>query len=139
MPYLLNSDTSLIKSSVEILLLSCLKRGEKRDSRSSAPWLSLNTDLQYIERERLKIRSCEENMVDILYFKMFRQLSLQPVATDLTDQANGIRYFPSLLQNCLLDFKIFWTVCRRHKQRKKDRGKCEQDATADIFKYNGMR
>lgn len=45
MPYLLYSDTSLIRSSVEILLLSCLKRGEKRDSLSSAPWLSLNTDL----------------------------------------------------------------------------------------------
>lgn len=47
--YLLYSDTSLIRSSVEILLLSCLKRGENRDSLSSAPWLSLNTDLQWIQ------------------------------------------------------------------------------------------
>lgn len=48
--YLLYSVTSLIRSSMEILLLSCLKSGEKRDSLSSAPWLSLNTDLEPFER-----------------------------------------------------------------------------------------
>lgn len=43
--HLLYSDTSFMRSSTEILLLSCLKSGEKRDSRSNAPWLSLKTDL----------------------------------------------------------------------------------------------
>lgn len=33
--------------------------------------------------------------------------------TYLTDQANGIRYFPSLLQNCLLDFNTFCAYCKK--------------------------
>lgn len=50
--YLLYSVMSLSRSSVEILLLSCLKRGENRDSRSTMPWLSLNTDLKkWIHRD----------------------------------------------------------------------------------------
>jgi len=44
-PYFLYSEAILMTSSVEILLLSCLKSGEKRDSLSSVPRLSLNTDL----------------------------------------------------------------------------------------------
>lgn len=44
--HLLYSDTSFTRSSTEILLLSCLKSGEKRDSLSNAPWLSLKTDLR---------------------------------------------------------------------------------------------
>ena len=35
--YFLYSETILMRSSVEILLLSCLKSGEKRDSLSSVP------------------------------------------------------------------------------------------------------
>lgn len=53
--YLLYSVMSLSRSSVEILLLSCLKSGENRDSRSTVPWLSLNTDLgkqRHQERNR---------------------------------------------------------------------------------------
>lgn len=106
--YLLYSDTSLIRSSVEILLLSCLKSGEKRDSRSSAPWLSLNTDLEPFER----VWNVHYNF----NFKAFGQMSYRPLGTDLMDQANGMRYFPSLLQNCLLSFNNFWTVCSREKR-----------------------
>lgn len=49
-------------------------------------------------------------------FKAFGQMSHQPLGTDLMDQANGMRYFPSLLQNCLLSFNNFWTVCSRKKR-----------------------
>lgn len=44
-PYRLYSAISLIKSSMEILLLSCLNKGENRESLSTFPWLSLNTGL----------------------------------------------------------------------------------------------
>lgn len=44
--YRLYSDTSFKRSSVEILLLSCLYNGENLESLSTFPWLSLNTDLK---------------------------------------------------------------------------------------------
>lgn len=38
----------------------------------------------------------------------------------LMHQAKGMWYFPSLLQNCLLDFSIFWTVFKGTRNRERD-------------------
>lgn len=59
-----------MRSSVEILLLSCLKSGEKRDSLSSAPWLSLKTDLKITDGGHIHWSE--------VYYKIFGQLSPQP-------------------------------------------------------------
>ena len=40
------------------------------------------------------------------------------IGTHLMHQAKGMWYFPSLLQNCLLDFNIFCTVWRERKRKR---------------------
>lgn len=59
-------------------------------------WIFFYEDNGYTE-----VLNTEASSAD--YFLFFRlQLS-----TYLTAQANGMRYFPNLLQSCLLDFSTF--------------------------------
>lgn len=79
---------------------------ERRESRLSVqrPVVVLkHRPMSDTQRRVKRLDPVEINMANALKKYMFRQLR----GTDLTDQANGIRYFPSLLQNCLLAFNIF--------------------------------
>lgn len=45
--------------------------------------------------------------------KIRNKVLLKRIHTYLTDHANGMRYFPSLAQNCLLDFNTFCAHYRK--------------------------
>lgn len=61
-------------------------------------------------------------------YKMLLQI-IERINTYLTDQANGMRYFPSLLQNCLLDFNTFCAHYKTKKEHKKNNELCHQCAS----------
>ncbi len=69
--YLLYSVMSLMRSSEETLLLSCLKSGEKRLSLSTVPWLSLNTDLEYTDGRHVWLNLNTLLIVRELFFWAF--------------------------------------------------------------------